>query len=58
MRLRTRYAETFYLLPKPDWRVALAAWEKYHVITPQKEFALVNLARVHMKLGEKAAARE
>jgi tetratricopeptide (TPR) repeat protein len=52
------YAETFYLLPTPDWRVALVAWENYHAITPKKDFALANLARVHMKLGEKAAARD
>jgi tetratricopeptide (TPR) repeat protein len=51
------YAETFYLLPQPDWKEALAAWKRFYEVTQQKEFALANLARVHMKLGEKAEAR-
>ena len=51
------YAEVFYALPQPDWTRALAAWERFHALTRDKEFALVNLARVHMKLGNSAAAR-
>lgn len=51
------YAEVFYALPSPDWRVALAAWEKFRSISPNKDFAFANLARVHMKLGEKDHAR-
>jgi len=51
------YAELFYSLPKPDWRAALAAWQRFHELTPHKDFALANLARVHMKLGQKVEAR-
>ena len=51
------YAETFYSLPKPDWNAGLAAWQRFSEITPQKDFAQTNLARVHLKLGQKDAAR-
>ena len=51
------YAETFYSLPKPDWSAALTAWQHFAEISPQKDFAQSNLARVHMKLGQKDAAR-
>jgi tetratricopeptide (TPR) repeat protein len=51
------YAETFYSVPTPDWRTALAAWQHFYDISPQKDFALLNLARVHMKLGNKPEAR-
>jgi tetratricopeptide (TPR) repeat protein len=52
------YAETFYTMPTPDWQVALAAWQHLLDISPKKDFALLNLARVHMKLGNKPEARE
>jgi tetratricopeptide (TPR) repeat protein len=51
------YAEAFYTLPKADWCSALAAWQHYYELTPKKDFALLNIARVHMKLGQKAEAR-
>jgi len=51
-------AETFLTLPAPDWRGAVAPWEHLLQITEQKEFALINLARIHLKLGEKEKARE
>ena len=34
------------------------AWQHFYEITPGKDFALLNLARVHMKLGHKPEARE
>ena len=52
------YAETFYSVPDPDWRAALRAWQHFYDISPRKDFALLNLARVHMKLGNKPEARE
>ncbi len=52
------YAETFYTIPDPDWRVALQAWQHFYEITPGKDYALLNLARVHMKLGNKSLAHE
>ncbi|MDR3405458.1 MAG: hypothetical protein P4L99_23385 [Chthoniobacter sp.] len=51
------FAETFYSMPKPDWREALKAWQHLSDISTQKDFALLNLARVHMKLGNKPEAR-
>lgn len=51
------FAETFYAIPKPDWSEALKAWRHLYDISPQKDFALLNLARVHMKLGNKPQAR-
>lgn len=52
------YAETFYTVPDPDWPAALRAWQHFHEISPQKDFALLNLARVHLKLGNRPEARE
>ena len=51
------YAETFYTVPDPDWRAALQAWQHFYEISPGKDFALVNLTRVYMKLGNKSEAR-
>ena len=51
------YAETFYSIPKPDWTEALTAWRHFSEISPQKDFAQANLARIHLKLGQKDAAR-
>jgi tetratricopeptide (TPR) repeat protein len=51
------YADTFFFVEPPDWTTALAAWEHYLEITPHKDFAYSNLARIYMKLGQKADAR-
>lgn len=51
------YAETFYSLPKPDWKAALTAWQHFAEISPQADFAQINLARIHLKLGQKDAAK-
>ncbi|MEP6671827.1 MAG: tetratricopeptide repeat protein [Chthoniobacter sp.] len=51
------FAETFYSVAKPDWGEALKAWQHLSDISSQKDFALLNLARVHMKLGNKPEAR-
>lgn len=52
------YAETFYGAPKPDWAAALAAWQHYLAVTPNRDFAHVNLARVRMRMGQFDAAQE
>jgi tetratricopeptide (TPR) repeat protein len=52
------YAETFYGLPKPDWEAALLAWHHLLEISPKPDFALANLATVHLRLGHKDTARE
>lgn len=51
------YAEIFYTVPHPDWSAALAAWKRFRQASPNADFALANLARVHLKLGEKDEAR-
>jgi tetratricopeptide (TPR) repeat protein len=51
------YADTFFYAKPPDWTTALAAWTHYLEITPHKDFAYSNLARVHMKMGQKEEAR-
>jgi tetratricopeptide (TPR) repeat protein len=52
------YAETFYILAKPDWPAALAAWSHVLEVSPKKDFALVNLARVHLQLRQFDASEE
>jgi hypothetical protein len=51
------YAETFYSLPAPDWTAALAAWEHFRRLTERQDFAALQLARIHLKLGHSDAAR-
>jgi tetratricopeptide (TPR) repeat protein len=51
------FAETFYLLTKPDWHAALQAWQHFYDVSPLKDFASVNLARVQLKLGQKTEAQ-
>lgn len=51
------YANIFYDLKPADWEGALTAWNHFMEISPQKDFGYANLARVHMKLGQKAEAR-
>ena len=51
------YAETFYMVGNPDWQVALKVWKDYLNLMPEKNFALLNIARVHLNLGEADNAR-
>jgi tetratricopeptide (TPR) repeat protein len=51
------FAEAYYTVAEPDWGAALRAWQHLYEISPQKDFALLNLARVQMKLGRKPEAR-
>lgn len=51
-RLAEAYAESFYILAKPDWNGALAAWDKVRVLhAPDSDFANGHLARVSLRLG-------
>ncbi len=52
------YAETFYGLPDPDWTEAEAAWKHVLSLSPQGDFAYLQLARVSLKLGHKEEARQ
>jgi tetratricopeptide (TPR) repeat protein len=51
------FAEAFYSVTKPDWQGALEAWQHFYDVSPQKDFALLNLARVQINLGNKIEAR-
>jgi len=51
------FAETFYVVPDPDWERARDAWEKVRDLSPTKDFALVNLARVQLKMRHFDASR-
>jgi tetratricopeptide (TPR) repeat protein len=51
------FAETFYSIPQPDWHEALKAWQHLYDLSAEKDFALLNIARVHLKLGNKPEAR-
>jgi len=51
------FAEAFYTVSKPDWHAALQAWQHFYEVSARKDFALLNLARVHLKLGNKTEAR-
>lgn len=52
------YAETFYGLPDPNWIEAEAAWKHVLSLSPQGDFAYLQLARVSLKLGHKEEARQ
>lgn len=52
------YAETFYGIESPDWDEALKAGEHYLSITPDKDFARINLARIYIELKRPESARE
>lgn len=52
------YAETFYGLPDPNWTEAEAAWKHVLSLSPQGDFAYLQLARVSLKLGHKEEARQ
>ena len=51
------YAETFYGVPDPNWAEAEAAWKHVLALSPQGDFAYLNLARVSLKRGDAAGAR-
>lgn len=59
--LATAYAETFYMMPKPDWQSAFAAW-KYCLNQPlneqQRQFVYLHLARVCIRRERYDEARE
>ncbi len=52
------YAETFYGVPDPDWAEAEAAWKHVLSLSPQGDFAYLQLARVSLKRGDAEGARQ
>jgi tetratricopeptide (TPR) repeat protein len=51
------YAESFYGMPDPDWSEAVAAWKHVLALSPQGDFAYLQLARVSLRLGDATEAR-
>lgn len=52
------YAETFYGMPNADWSAAEAAWKHVLSLSPEADFAYLQLARVSLKRGDAEAARQ
>ncbi len=52
------YAETFYGVPDPNWSEAEAAWKHVLSLSPQGDFIYLQLARVSLKRGDVASARD
>jgi Tfp pilus assembly protein PilF len=50
------YAETFYVMPKPDWKEAQVAWQHFLELSTDRNFAYLQLARVSLKQHKKAEA--
>jgi Flp pilus assembly protein TadD len=51
------YAETFYSLPSPRWADAIVAWRHVYDISPAKDYAAINLARISILTGDRGEAR-
>jgi tetratricopeptide (TPR) repeat protein len=59
--LSSAYAETFYQMPKPDWREAYKAWQfclNQPLGDSQRQFVCAHLARVCIRLGRYDEAKE
>ena len=52
------YAETFYGMPDANWPEAEKAWKHVLSLSPQTDFAYLQLARVSLKQGDAEAARQ
>jgi tetratricopeptide (TPR) repeat protein len=50
------YAETFYMMPNPDWEEAQVAWQHFLELSTNRDFAYLQLARVSLKQHKKAEA--
>lgn len=51
------YAETFYSIPVAKWAEAIKAWQHVYDISPDKDFAAINLARVSIQMRNAPEAR-
>jgi cytochrome c-type biogenesis protein CcmH/NrfG len=59
--LASGYAETFYMMPKPDWQEAYAAWKfclNQPVNDSQRQLVYTHLARTSMRLERFEEASE
>jgi len=59
--MASTYAETFYMMPKPDWQGAYDAWQfclKQPLAEDQRQFAYSNIARTCIRLGRVDEAKQ
>jgi tetratricopeptide (TPR) repeat protein len=59
--MASTYAETFYMMPKPDWQGAYDGWQfclKQPLDDQQRQFVYANIARACIRLGRNDEATE
>ncbi len=59
--MASTYAETFYMVPKPDWNEAYAGWQfclKQTLDDDQRQFVYAHLARVCVRMGRNDEAMQ
>jgi tetratricopeptide (TPR) repeat protein len=59
--MASTYAETFYMMPKPNWQGAYDGWQfclKQPLNNDQRQFVYANLARTCIRLGRTDEARQ
>ena len=59
--MASTYAETFYMVPKPDWQEAYAGWQfclKQPLDEGERQHVYANLARVCNRMGRNDEARQ
>jgi tetratricopeptide (TPR) repeat protein len=57
MEYARAYAESFYGMPDPDWSEAAAAWKHVLALSPQGDFAYLQLARISLHRNDATEAR-
>ncbi len=57
MEYARAYAESFYGVPDPDWSEAVAAWKHVLALSPQGDFAYLQLARISLHRSDATEAR-
>jgi tetratricopeptide (TPR) repeat protein len=59
--MASTYAETFYMMPKPDWQGSYDGWQfclKQPITDEQRQYVYSNLARTCIRMGRNDEARE
>jgi tetratricopeptide (TPR) repeat protein len=59
--MATAYAETFYMMPKPDWQGAYDGWQfclKQPLTDEQRQLVYANIARTCIRLGRIDEAKQ
>lgn len=59
--MASTYAETFFMMPKPDWQGAYDGWQfclKQPLVDQQRQYVYANLARTCVRMGRNDEARQ